>query len=126
MIDVENSFKRFKALKELAKNNKGYIEPTLYESEIETIIKALEYYQLGDCMNECEHYKNCSDYIYSKGYNKAIDDVMKKAREIQEEQIKNLEQSPMRNGKRWATYMGTYLGHMQVVCKRLIEERLKS
>ena len=42
MIDVENSFKRFKALKELAKNNKGYIEPTLYESEIETIIQALE------------------------------------------------------------------------------------
>lgn len=60
------------------------------------------------------------------GYNKAIDDVMKKAREIQEEQIKNLEQSPMRNGKRWAIYMGTYLGHMQVACKRLIEERLKS
>ena len=26
-------------------------------------------------MNDCEHYDNCSDYIYSKGYNKAIEDV---------------------------------------------------
>ena len=25
-------------------------------------------------MNDCEHYDNCSNYIYSKGYNKAIDD----------------------------------------------------
>ena len=62
---------------------------------------------------------------HSDGYNKAIDDVMKKAKEIQEEQIKNLEQSPMRSGKRWAIYMGTYLGHMQVACKRLIAEQLK-
>lgn len=37
--------------------------------------KALEYYQSGNCMNDCEHYDNCSDYIYSKGYNKAIEDV---------------------------------------------------
>ena len=42
MIDIKNSLKRFKSLKELAKNNKGYIEPTLYASEIEVIIKALE------------------------------------------------------------------------------------
>lgn len=64
--------------------------------------------------------------IYEQGYNKAIEDVMKKAEEIQEEQIKNLEQSPMRSGKRWAIYMNTYLGQIQVACKRLIEERLKS
>ena len=25
-------------------------------------------------MNNCEHYDNCSNYIYSKGYNQAIDD----------------------------------------------------
>ena len=37
--------------------------------------KVLEYYQSGNCMNDCEHYDNCSNYIYSKGYNKAIDDV---------------------------------------------------
>ena len=40
--------------------------------------KALEYYQSGDCMNDCEHYDNCSNYIYSKGYNKAIDDFILK------------------------------------------------
>ena len=34
-------------------------------------------YKLGDCMNDCEHYENCSNYIYSKGYNKAIDDFVK-------------------------------------------------
>ena len=64
--------------------------------------------------------------IYEQGYNKAIEDVMEKAREIQEEQIKNLGYSTRRHGIQWATYMGTYLGHMQVACKRLIEERLKS
>lgn len=57
--------------------------------------------------------------------NKAIDNVMKKAKELQEDQIKNLEKSTMRNGKRWAVYMTTYLGHIQVVCKRLIAEKLK-
>lgn len=42
MINIENSLKRFERLKELAKNNKGCIEPTLYECEIETIINVLE------------------------------------------------------------------------------------
>ena len=37
-------------------------------------LKELRHYQLGACMNDCEHYENCSNYIYSKGYNKAIDD----------------------------------------------------
>ena len=36
-------------------------------------LKKLKHYQLGDCMNDCEHYDNCADYIYSKGYNKAVD-----------------------------------------------------
>lgn len=59
------------------------------------------------------------------GYNEAIDDVMERAKEIQEEQIKNLEHSTMRSGKQWAIYMNTYLGHIQVACKRLIKEQLK-
>ena len=42
MKDVENSLNRFENLKELAKKNNGYIEPTLYECEIETINNALE------------------------------------------------------------------------------------
>ena len=46
--------------------------------------KALEYYQSGDCMNDCEHYDNCSNYIYSKGYNKAIDEMVNGIREILE------------------------------------------
>lgn len=62
---------------------------------------------------------------FKQGYNKAIDDVMAKAKEIQEEQIENLEHSPIRNGKQWAIYMNTYLGHIQVACKKLIAERLK-
>ena len=61
--------------------------------------------------------------IRKESYNKAIDDVMKKAREIQEEQIKNLEQSNMRSGKRWAIYMGTYLGHIQTACARMIKAK---
>lgn len=46
-------------------------QPTAYD------VEKLKHYQLGNCMNDCEHYKNCSNYIYSKGYNKAIDDVTK-------------------------------------------------
>lgn len=60
--------------------------------------------------------------IRKQSYNKAIDDVMKKAKEIQEEQIKNLEQSPKRSGKQWAVYMNTHLGHIQIACKRLIAD----
>ena len=43
-------------------------------------LKELRHYQLGDCMNDCEHYENCSNYIYSKGYNKAIDDLLEQVR----------------------------------------------
>ena len=42
----------------------------------------LKHYQLGDCMNDCEHYDNCSNYIYSKGYNKAIDDFAERIIEV--------------------------------------------
>ena len=42
MVDLLNTLSRFENLKELAKKNGGYIEPTLYVSEIETIINALE------------------------------------------------------------------------------------
>jgi hypothetical protein len=41
-------------------------------------VEEFEIYKLGDCMNDCEHYGNCSNYIYSKGYNKAIDEYMNK------------------------------------------------
>ena len=81
---------------------------------------------------QCSMNENCicipsSDecFIRKQSYNKAVDDVMKKAKEIQEEQIKNLEQSSMRSGKQWAMYMNTYLGHIQVACTRLIKEQLK-
>ena len=63
--------------------------------------------------------------VRQESYNKAIEAVMKSAKEIQEEQIKNLEQSTMRSGKQWAIYLNTYLGHIQVACKRLLEDRLK-
>ena len=69
-------------------------------------------------------YENCKRLLAEERSN-AIDDVMEKAKEIQEEQIKNLEQSPRRNGKRWAIYMNTYLSHIQVACKRLIAEQMK-
>ena len=42
MVDLLNTLSRFENLKELAKKNGGYIETTLYVSEIETIINALE------------------------------------------------------------------------------------
>ena len=42
MVDFNNSLKRFHSLKTLAEKNNGYIEPTLYVSEIQAIIDALE------------------------------------------------------------------------------------
>ena len=39
---------------------------------------AEEYSKTGNCMNDCEHYDSLANYIYSKGYNTAIDDVREK------------------------------------------------
>ena len=50
-----------------------------------------------------------------------IEEVMKKAETIQLEQIENLNKSTRRNGKMWARYMSTYLGHIKVACKRMLE-----
>lgn len=58
---------------------------------------------------------------YEKGRTDAIEEIMKKAETIQLEQIENLNKSTRRNGKMWARYMGTYLGHIQVACKRMLE-----
>ena len=41
-IFASNSLSRFKRLRELAERNNGYIEPTLYIEEIDTIIFAFE------------------------------------------------------------------------------------
>lgn len=60
----------------------GVIPPTkymqTYREQIAEWLKELRHYQLGNCMNDCEHYDNCSNYIYSKGYSKAIDDFVEK------------------------------------------------
>ena len=53
---------------------------TKYLREWESIGSMEEFksYKNGDCMNDCEHYDNCANYIYSKGYNKAVDDFAEK------------------------------------------------
>lgn len=56
----------------------------------------------------------------------AIEEVMKRAESIQLEQIENLNKSTRRNGKMWARYMSTYLGHIQVACKRMLELKEKN
>lgn len=40
-------------------------------------LEELENYKLGNCMNDCEHYDNCSNYIHSKGYNQGIENFVK-------------------------------------------------
>lgn len=52
-----------------------------YKDGYSDAIDELQAYKKGDCMNDCEHYDNCSDYIYSKGYNKAIDEFAEKLKE---------------------------------------------
>ena len=53
---------------------------TKYLREWESIGSMEEFksYKNGYCMNDCEHYDNCANYIYSKGYNKAVDDFAEK------------------------------------------------
>ena len=43
-------------------------------------IEEFKAYKSGDCMNNCEHYDNCANYIYSKGYNQGTID---RAEELQ-------------------------------------------
>ena len=43
-------------------------------------IEEFKAYKQGDCMNNCEHYDNCANYIYSKGYNQGTID---RAEELQ-------------------------------------------
>ena len=52
-------------------------------------VEEFKAYKLGDCMNDCEHYENCSNYIYSKGYNKDIDDLCNEFHKDWEEQCEN-------------------------------------
>lgn len=50
-VDIGNSISRFENLLELAKKNNGYIEPTLYESEIETILYSLKVAERNERIN---------------------------------------------------------------------------
>lgn len=50
-VDIGNSISRFENLLELAKKNNGYIEPTLYESEIETILYSLKVAERNEKIN---------------------------------------------------------------------------
>lgn len=85
------------------------------------ISKAREYRQLAEWLEELKAMRSLDKSNFSDGYNKALEDVYTKAKEMQLEQIKNLEQSSKRNGKMWARYMITYLGHIENACKRLFE-----
>ena len=50
-IEIGNSISRFENLLELARKNNGYIEPTLYESEIEIIIYSLKIAERNEQVN---------------------------------------------------------------------------
>ena len=50
-IEIGNSICRFENLLELAKKNNGYIDPTLYESEIETILYSLKIAERNEKIN---------------------------------------------------------------------------
>ena len=50
-IEIGKSINRFENLLELAKKNNGYIDPTLYESEIETILYSLKIAERNEQIN---------------------------------------------------------------------------
>lgn len=62
---------------EKSKNIKLKAEPQVF-IQIEEWLEELNSYKLGECMNGCEHYDNCSNYIYSNGYTKGIEDFLEK------------------------------------------------
>lgn len=69
-----------------------YTRKAEYHEQLAEWLEKLNSYKLGECINDCEHYDNCSNYIYSKGYTKAIDDFVKKLEEHQQENwVDNLE-----------------------------------
>ena len=77
---------------------------------------------------EAEHKAMCESCIHKVSADdikairdSAIDEIYELADERMEEQIKYLEQNTRRNGKMWAKYMNTYLGHIKVACKQLKE-----
>ena len=83
-------------------------------------------------MNDCEKCKYYHDNCDSKFRCRidvekikadAIEEIFEKANEIQKQQIENLNQSNRKNGKMWARYMVTYLGHIQNACTRLLKEK---
>lgn len=81
----------------------------------------------GETCNGCRYDvdgMNCGMmFAYEQGRAEVLDEVMKKAEEMQLEQIENLDKSIRRNGKMWAGYMITYLGHIQAACKRMLEDK---
>lgn len=78
--------------------------------------------QVAEWLEELKAMRNLDKTNFSDGYNKALEDVYTKAKEMQLEQINNLEQLSKRNGKMWARYMVTYLGHIENACKRLLKD----
>ena len=52
LTEIDNSICRFSNLLELARKNDGHIEPTLYESEIETILYSLKIAKRNEQINE--------------------------------------------------------------------------
>lgn len=66
--------KLLKLDKSFKKSIQADIEYAEKYEQLANWLEELQAYKLGDCMNDCKHYDNCSDYIYSKGYNNAIDE----------------------------------------------------
>lgn len=52
------------------------------QEQLAKMLEELQSYKQGNCTNDCEHFDNCSNYIYSKGYNKAIDDLVFQSKKV--------------------------------------------
>ncbi len=90
------------------------------------IQNTVDAYNKGRADAEAEHKAMCESCIHKVSADDikairadAIDEIYQLADERMKEQIKYLEQNTRRNGKMWAMYMNTYLGHIKVACKQL-------
>lgn len=97
--------------------------------EIESWLEELKFVRQwkADVMEDfCKYDASSIDEVYkygiARGRKETIDEIFDKADEMQKEQIELLSKSGRRNGKTYAKYMATYLGHIKASCERLKEK----
>ena len=113
-MTIDEAIKHAKEQKEIFGGTHGE-----FLNNVSKWLEELEHYKLGNCMNNCEHYDNCSNYIYSKGYNKAAQDFYDKALNFED----YIEPISIYNGGTLQVYSGRDISNMVVKIKNELNDK---